>query len=317
MDPGPAPASFDPGAPEPHAPDAPPRRPARRFLHLILFLLTLFSTTVAGAVLSGPEPFSFHLLARIARSPGTWVSGLPYSLSALFILGCHEMGHYVACRLYRIDATLPYFLPGPNLFGTFGAVIRIRAPFPTRRALFDVGIAGPIAGFVALCPILLYGLLHSTVVPATPAPGEIALAPCLLLSLLYPLFFHPAEGMTISLHPLFVAAWFGLFATSLNLLPIGQLDGGHVLYSLSPRAHAIVSRVGNPILVVFGLLFGGYHLALFGILFAVLGIGHPRPMDETGPLGAARVMVGAFGLLLFLLTSFPFSPFATLGLLWH
>ena len=314
MDPELSPVPLEPGARVPPPAPPPAGRPATR--HLILFLLTLLSTTLAGAVLSAPEPFSVDLLERVVRSPRAWIGGLPYSLSALFILGCHEMGHYVACRLYRIDATLPYFLPGPNLFGTFGAVIRIRAPFPTRRALFDVGIAGPIAGFVALVPILLYGLLRSTVVTAAPSPGDIALPPCLLLTLLYPLFFHPEAGMTISLHPLFVAAWFGLFATSLNLLPIGQLDGGHVLYSLSPRAHMFVSRAGIPILVVFGLLSGGYHLVLFGILFGVLGIRHPRPIDEIEPLGGGRLLVAAFGLLLFLLTFFPLTP-QVFGIAWR
>ena len=300
----------------PRPPEEPSPRPARRPIHLLLFLLTLLSTTVVGVVLSGPEPFSFELLLRILRTPRTWGAGLPYSLAALFILGCHEMGHYVACRLYRIDSSLPYFLPGPNLFGTFGAVIRIRAPFPTRRALFDVGIAGPIAGFVALLPILVYGLARSTVVPIAPSPGDVGLSPCLLLSLLYPLFFQPPEGMTISFHPLFVAAWLGLFATSLNLLPIGQLDGGHVLYALSARVHAFVSRAGIAVLVVYGLLFGGYHLVVFGVLFGILGIRHPRPLDEIEPLGGGRIAVAVFGLLLFVLTFFPIAP-QVFGIAWR
>ena len=316
MDPGSAPAAIEPGVPAPLFPERPPRRPPRRLLHLGLLLLTLLSTTVVGVILSGPEPFSFALIGRVLKSPGTWGQGLPYSLAALFILGCHEMGHYVACRLYRIDSSLPYFLPGPNLFGTFGAVIRIRAPFPTRRALFDVGIAGPIAGFLALIPILLYGLARSTVVPIDPSPGDVGLSPCLLLEVLYPLFFQPPEGMTISFHPVFVAAWLGLFATSLNLLPIGQLDGGHVLYALSPRTHAVVSRAGVAVLVIYGLLFGGYHLAVFGILFGILGVGHPRPIDEAGTLGRGRIAVAVLGLILFLLTFFPLSP-QVFGFVWR
>jgi membrane-associated protease RseP (regulator of RpoE activity) len=306
---GPVPAPFEDGITVPPLPRAfASRRPSSPWLHAGLLLATLVSTTLVGAVLAGDAPFSFALLARLVRHPAEWGAGLPYSLSALFILGCHEMGHYVACRVYRIEATLPYFLPGPNLFGTFGAVIRIRAPFPTRRALFDVGVAGPIAGFVALLPVLAAGLALSTPTDVPPAPGEIALPSCLLLSILYPLFFDPAQGASIHLHPLFVAAWFGLFATSLNLLPIGQLDGGHMLYAVSPRAHAIVSRLGSPLLVLFGILTGGAHLVLFGILFWLLGLRHPRPLDEIAPLGAGRAAVALFGLLLFVLTFFPMAP---------
>ena len=316
MDSGIPPVPSEPGATMSRDSPPPPGRPSSPLLHLILFLLTLLTTTIMGAVAERPEPFSVETLVQVMRSPREWVAGLPFSLAALFILGCHEMGHYVACRLYRIESSLPYFLPGPNLFGTFGAVIRIRSPFPTRRALFDVGIAGPLAGFVALVPILLYGLAHSTVAPGVPSSGTIALPPCLLLSLLYPLYFPLAEGTTITLHPLFVAAWLGLFATSLNLLPIGQLDGGHVLYALSPRVHALVSRAGVVLLVVVGYYYGGVHLIVFGILFGLLGLRHPRPIDETQPLGGARLAIAVAGLVLFVLTFFPLAP-QVFGIAWR
>jgi len=309
LDDGSLPVPLEDGAQAPSLSPAPaPRRRSSPWLHAGLLLATIFSTTIVGAVLAGDDPFSFALLEKIVRHPGEWPAGLPYSLSALFILGCHEMGHYVACRLYRIDASLPYFLPGANMFGTFGAVIRIRAHFPTRRALFDVGVAGPIAGFVAILPVLALGFAWSTPTNVPPVPGEVGLPSCLLLSLLSPLFFDPAQGASIHLHPLFVAAWFGLFATSLNLLPIGQLDGGHMLYALSPRAHAIVSRFGSLLLVAFGLLSGGAHLVVFGVLFWLIGLRHPRPLDAIEPLGAGRHAVALFGLLLLVLTFFPMAP---------
>jgi membrane-associated protease RseP (regulator of RpoE activity) len=274
-------------------------------VNLVCFVATVISTLLAGATMTGSEAWSFALLLDLARRPAAWMAGLPYAAAALFILGAHEMGHYVACRLYRIDASLPFFLPGPNLFGTFGAVIRIRAPFTTRRALFDVGVAGPIAGFVAAVPILLYGLAHSSITAEPPHPGDILLNPCLLLDWLYPLFFTIGPETSVRLHPMFAAAWLGLFATSLNLLPVGQLDGGHMLYAVSPRAHRIVSRAGIVMMCVGGYRVGGYHLVLFGVVFAILGIRHPAPLDDVTPIGRGRLLVALLGLLIFILCFIP------------
>jgi membrane-associated protease RseP (regulator of RpoE activity) len=268
----------------------------------------VISTLLAGTLMTRSEPLSPALLLYLARRPATWLDGLPYAAGALFILGAHEMGHYIACRLYRIDASLPFFLPGPNLFGTFGAVIRIRAPFTNRRALFDVGVAGPIAGFVAAIPVLLYGLARSSITSEPPHPGDIGLTPCLLLEWLYPLFFTVGPEISVRLHPVFAAAWLGLFATSLNLLPVGQLDGGHMLYALSPRAHRIVSRAGIVVMCALGLLVGGYHLVLFGVLFAIIGIRHPGPLDDVTPLGPGRLLVALVGLLIFILCFIPVTP---------
>jgi len=306
------------GAP-PEVPSPPRRRPRRPFppwVNGVCFVATLFSTTIAGAVLARPDPLSFATLSQVLASPSTWWAGLPYALAAIGILGTHEMGHYIACRYYRIDASLPFFLPGPNLFGTFGAVIRIRAPFTDRKALFDVGVAGPRAGFAALLPVLWYGLRHSMVTNVPPAAGEVALTPCLLLDLVYPLFFHLEPGQSIQLHPLVSAAWLGLFATALNLLPIGQLDGGHMVYALSPRAHFWVSRILPAVLIVGGYKVGGFHLIFFGVLFGLLGARHPRPIDDLTPLGAGRRVVAVLGLLVFILTFIPQTP-QVFGLIWH
>ena len=255
-------------------------------------------------------------MRAVLRTPSAWAAGLPYSLAAIGILGAHEMGHYIACRYYRIDASLPFFLPGPNLFGTWGAVIRIRAPFTDRRALFDVGVAGPLAGFAALLPVLWYGLRHSVLTSEPPAAGDVALPSCLLLDVAFRVFFHPAPGQSVQFHPLVVSAWLGLFATALNLLPIGQLDGGHMVYALSPRAHAWVSWIVPPLLIACGLLFAGYHLILFGILFGVLGPRHPRPIDDVTPLDPGRLAVALLGLVVLILSFIPSTP-QIFGLVWR
>ncbi len=280
------------------------RRPLPPIVNLICFVLTLYTTLVAGTLMT-LEDFSWRTIADIIRSPGYWSLGIPYSFSLILILGSHEMGHYIACRLYRIEASLPFFLPSPLFFGTFGAVIRIRAPFTTRRALFDVGVAGPVAGFLVAIPVLLFGLAHSTVIRQPVPQAGLEFGDCLLLRLLYPFFFKAGAEVAIRPHPVFLAAWLGLLATFLNLLPVGQLDGGHMLYALSGRVHRVVSRYGCPLLVVGGLLIGGYHLVTFGLLFLILGTGHPPLIDEVEGLGARRVTVAVAALVILVLCFIP------------
>ena len=312
-------SGLDPaGAATPEVPASRERRPRRPFppwVNGLFFAVTLLSTTIAGAVLARPDPLNMETIGRVFRTPSLWPQGLSYSIAAIAILGAHEMGHYIACRYYRIEASLPFFLPGPNLFGTFGAVIRIRAPFTDRRALFDVGVAGPLAGFAALLPVLWYGLRHSVVTSAAPAAGEVALPPCLLLEIVFRFFFHPGPGQTVQLHPLVVASWLGLFATALNLLPIGQLDGGHMVYALAPRVHALVSRILPPVMIVGGYEIKGYHLILFGAVFWLLGPRHPRPIDDLTPLGAGRRAIAVLGLVVFILSFIPQTP-QVFGLVW-
>jgi membrane-associated protease RseP (regulator of RpoE activity) len=276
--------------------------PRRRFawLHAAFFLATVVWTLAAGTLMAGDGRRLVPWPGDLWSSPGAWRAGLPYAVGVILILGAHEMGHYVACRLYRIDATLPLFLPAPNPFGTFGAVIRIRSPFPSRRALFDVGVAGPLAGFVVAVPIVLYGLARSTA--GGPAPeGSLTLSSCLLLDRLYPLFFAP-DAAPIHLHPAFVAGWLGLFVTSLNLIPLAQLDGGHLLYALLPRIHERFSRLMLVIMSAVGAASGGYHLILFALVFAFFGVRHPPTLDDTEPLGGARRIVAILAALIFVLT---------------
>lgn len=281
------------------------RRPFPPVVNLLFFLATVLTTLISGTLIAlddmRPETI-WHVLAH----PYLWDLGLPYAAPLLLILSAHEMGHYVACRIYGIDASLPFFIPGlPVPFGTFGAVIRIRAPITTRRALFDIGVAGPIAGFVVAIPVLLYGLWHSTVSSLPPPEGTLILPLSPMLTLLVALVLPADQGSVILTHPSVAAAWLGLFATFLNLLPIGQLDGGHMVYALSRRAHQTTSRLALPALIVAGLLFGGEHLIVFGVLLMLLGTRHPPVLDESGQLGRARIAVAWLGLVIFLLCFTP------------
>jgi membrane-associated protease RseP (regulator of RpoE activity) len=236
-----------------------------------------------------------------------YLSGGPYlALGLLSILLSHEMGHYVACRLYRVDATLPFFLPAPglSLVGTLGAFIRIKSPFPHRRALFDIGVAGPLAGFFVCLPILFLGAVEARLTPSGPEAGGIFLGEPLLFQWVVRLVRgETPEGMTLVLGPLGLAAWFGLFVTALNLIPIGQLDGGHVTYALLGRKAALVSRIGSWVCVA--LVYFGPNWIVWAILVRVLGRGHPRTLNDDAPVGRGRVWVGLLSLVVFALCFVP------------
>ena len=295
-------------APPPPVARRVPRRRLPASVNLACFLLTVVTTLIAGTLLT-LEDFTTGTLRDVVLTPRLWTIGLPYSLSLILILGAHEMGHYLMCRRYGIDATLPFFIPGPPLLGTFGAVIRIRSPFTGRRALFDVGVAGPLAGFVVALPILAYGVSRSTVLHHLPRQGDFDFPSCFLLDLAFRHLIHDLRpGQLIRLHPVVVAAWVGMLATFLNLLPVGQLDGGHMLYALSRRLHKPVSIAVIIGLIAGGLLLHGYHLILFGSLWAAIGPRHPPVVDETGTIGAARLLVALLALLIFILCFIPQSP---------
>jgi membrane-associated protease RseP (regulator of RpoE activity) len=244
------------------------------------------------------------LLFALTAASVYLVGGPLLAVGLLSILLAHEMGHYVMCRIYRVDATLPYFIPFPfTLVGTLGAFIRIRGPIPHRRALFDIGIGGPLAGFALCLPVLALGILEARVVPDTPSAFAISLGE--------PPLFHWAavwlrglsEGQTLSIGPLGMAAWFGLFVTALNMMPIGQLDGGHVAYSLLREKAHLVSRIGSWVCV--GLIYFGPSWIVWAILLRVLGRRHPPTWDDSAPLGRARVAVGILGFVIFALCFTP------------
>jgi membrane-associated protease RseP (regulator of RpoE activity) len=289
----------------------------RYWLHALLFLATLYTTTLVGARMAynfvhNLPAFDVEndLLAytEMWSDPGQLLAGLPFSLTLLAILLAHEFGHYLACVYYRIDASLPYFIPSPSLIGTFGAFIRIRGQIFSRRALFDIGVAGPIAGFVFLLPALAIGLAYSKIIADVPQEGTVLFGRPVLLWMLERTIFPGVDPNMIYLHPIARAAWIGVFATALNLLPIGQLDGGHILYAFVGEKHRRLSRVFLLALIPLGVLYWWVWLFWALVLF-FFGSRHPAVYDEA-PLGRVRGRLGLFSIAMFVLCFMP-SPITT------
>jgi membrane-associated protease RseP (regulator of RpoE activity) len=287
-----------------------PKFQDRVWLHVLLFALTLATTTFIGAIhyLGFLDDFRNAVVPRLSWP--LMVRGVWYSGTILAILGCHELGHYFACRYYDVDASLPFFLPAPPPFltGTLGAVIRIREPFPSKRALFDVGIAGPIAGFLVTVPALFFGmaLSHVARVPASFVGEE--LGEPLLFKLASRLFFGSiADGYSVNLHPMAFAAWFGMLATALNLFPIGQLDGGHISYAVLGRRSIYVTYGAVGVLVALTFFAGSW--AFFALLIVmmliVFGRHHPRVWDEDVPLDRTRLLLAFCAVVIFVLCFTP------------
>jgi membrane-associated protease RseP (regulator of RpoE activity) len=296
-------------------PQPPRRRPAR--LALILLFLTILSTLAVGSEIArsyahDEEPFSEteSYLAMVLypfEHPQLLLLGIPFSFTLLGILGAHELGHYFACKLYRIDASYPYFIPAPTLFGTFGAFIRIRSPITTRRALFDVGIAGPIVGFILAVPAMAFAIATSKVVPGVAQdPNAIIFGNTLLMRIFMALFHPGVNPDWILLNPVGRAAWVGLFATALNLLPALQLDGGHIVYSLASEHHRRISLTVSLALIGLGI-YAWHGWALWGIILLVLSLRfrHPPLVDRWQPLTPAREMWALAAVLIFLLCFTP------------
>ncbi len=311
-------------------------RPTTRELirHSLLFLLTFISTTFAGIVINAPaadvpEPSTNGILGYLLYIPETYrrlvaellwqamadptllKKGLTFAVSLLTILTAHEMGHYLACRHYGVKATLPFFIPAPPLFlaGTFGAFIKMKSPIPSRRALFDIGLAGPLAGFVALLPVAVAGLL--TLQPGAPQTGSgvIIFNDPLLFQILGKLL---RTNLTDALpNSFYMAAWIGLLVTSLNLMPVGQLDGGHGTFAVfGQRAHKIIGRIAFVTVAVMSVLGFFWHGSPSGFLYTVLlavmlKVRHPAP-EQMEPLGRKRTIVAIITLLVFALSFVPF-----------
>lgn len=269
-------------------------------LHIVLFILTFLSMLAAGALLQkGVDIFS---------EPWRIVEGLPFALTLMVILLSHELSHYFASKKHHTKATLPYFIPAPSLVGTFGAFIKMKSPIITRKALIDIGASGPIAGFVLSVIAAIVGLSHSSVVPTTEMKGGLSLGDSILFSLLSRLVLGtPPASYDILLHPVAFAGWIGLFVTSLNLIPIGQLDGGHIAYAFLRERHRILSIVLVIMLLILGFVFWEMW-ALWGALMIVLGLSHPPVIHWEVPLDRKRKVVGVLAFIIFILTFMP-SPF--------
>lgn len=273
---------------------------ARPWPQILLFVATIFTTLFAGALQQGVNPLS---------DPTGLLSGLPFSLSLLSILGAHELGHYFTGRWYGVQVTLPYFIPAPPpvILGTFGAFIKMKSPVIDRRSLFDIGIAGPLAGMVLAVPVLMLGLTMSEIVPTRGLHG-ISLGSPLLFTVVQKMTLGSIpEGMDVLLHPVAFAGWIGFFVTALNLIPLGQLDGGHIAYALIGRRSERVAFLTAIILAFLGLTFWPGWLFWAFIAF-MLGFKHPPTMNDVTPLDAGRRLLGlgALLLLLCLITPAPF-----------
>lgn len=299
------------------------RRPAQRYwLHLLLLVTTFVTTLTVGARLQYNFSQNLPILVEsddaLPMFPVTWVIhqpsrlllGLPFSLTLMGILLAHEMGHYLYCRRYGVQATLPFFIPAPTLIGTLGAFIRIRSRIRSRDALFDIGIAGPFAGFVVALPVMFLGLLLSHTAPAALNQD---------IELGFPLIFQlgryfagactghwlPGFGQVL-LHPVAIAAWVGMFATALNLLPGGQLDGGHIVFALNPGAHKRISRLAIVVLIPLGIYFW-FGWFVWAVLLWVSGLRHPS-VPTWPDLSKRRRATSLLALLLLMLTLAP-APF--------
>lgn len=304
--------------------------------HTALLLLTALTATLSGVMfaatdvaepaLASPVKLLDYLLyvpeyylkligifiQQAIQQPVLLTQGVTFAASLLLILATHEAGHYIACRRYGVEATLPFFIPTPPLLGvgTFGAFIKIKSPIPSRRALFDIGVAGPLAGFAVALPVAIAGLL--TLQPPLPVTNAgIVFNDPLLFRLL-------ARGLSVDLaptsptNPFYLAAWVGLLVTSLNLMPVGQLDGGHATYSIfGARAHKTIGRLAFIAVAVIAVLGWTWHRSLTGLLWTallaiMLRVRHPQAGDDQEPLGRARLIVAAVTLLVFILSFVPF-----------
>ena len=293
-----------------------PRTRERYWLYCLLFGATFFTATVVGAAMQldfdRNLPFhlenSFPMYRAVWRNPGTLLLGLPFSVTLLAILLAHEFGHYLAALYHRVDASLPYFLPSPFL-GTFGAFIRVRSPIYSKRVLFDIGISGPLAGFVVLLPALAVGFAFSKIIPGIGLQSDVTFGSPTLQWLLQQAIFPGVRTVDLYLHPIARAAWVGMFATAMNLLPIGQLDGGHILYSFFPKHHRLISKLLCLAMLPLGKLWLGW--AVWGVLLFWLGRRHPV-IHDPAELTPGRRQLGLLALVVFILC-FTFEPIGTGG----
>lgn len=266
------------------------------YLHMVLFALTFLSTLAAGALQKGIDLF---------QEPLRLWEGLPFSLTLMIILLSHEFSHYFTSRAHRTEATLPYFIPAPSIIGTFGAFIKMKSPIATRKALIDIGASGPIVGFVVSVAASVVGLGLSEVIAVPEEEGMLGLGDSLLFSFLARAILGATpEGLDILLHPIAFAGWIGLFVTTLNLIPIGQLDGGHIAFALFGRLHRNISMVLVAAMGAMGIIYWAGWM-IWAVLMLFLGLGHPPVLYWESPLDPSRKGIGWLALFIFVITFIP------------
>lgn len=300
--------------------------PKRIWINVILFGVTIISTFVVGfswgvsykyGDVSTQNP-QVSLDSAVLKDPQIIQMSVVYAAVLMGILLGHELGHFLACRHYRINATLPYFIPAPTLIGTLGAFIKIKSPITRKKELFDVGVAGPLTGFVLSLPALVYGLSLSKVVPSLPREGSLVFGEPLILRIMGRFILQGIPGdFDVILHPVAFAGWVGIFVTALNLFPVGQLDGGHVMYALLGSK----ARKSAPLLLVGFILLGIFFWIgwfIWAGLIYFLGLKHPRIADEHLSLSPKRKLIGGIVFVIFVLSFIPapvkgYSLFAVLN----
>ncbi|MCP4727558.1 MAG: site-2 protease family protein [bacterium] len=277
--------------------------PPKKTLNIILFILTVFSTLFMGSILEGGNPFESLSQLRL---------GIPFSGTLLGIIGLHEFGHYYMCKRHGVSATLPFFIPAPTIIGTLGAVIKIKSPITNNKALFDIGAAGPIAGFVVAIPAVIYGLQISTVMEVQNAAGGLTLGDPLLMKIaMNYIIGEIPEGFSVYISSVGFAGWVGLLVTAFNLLPIGQLDGGHIAYSLMGKKQTFLGYA--TFIALFPLTFYWWGWFVWIIIALVMKIKHPTAHTVFEPLDLKRKMIGLLCLIIFILCFIPI-PIVGMGL---
>ena len=281
------------------------------YINLILFFLTFFTTTIVGAVFflsfSNPEKeLSSHTIKDYLLNPQNFLKGFYYSIPLLIILFAHEMGHYLMCKKYKINATPPYFIPAPTLAGTFGAVIRIKEPIYSKIPLFDIGVAGPLMSFFLSIPILIYGIGRSKIIHSLPSEGINLGEPLVFKLISYIYFKDLPENANLLIHPLAFAGWFGILVTAFNLIPIGQLDGGHILYAYSSKVYMNLRYFFIAGLIMAGIVFWPGWLLWAGLIL-IFGMRHPPVIDDQRELDFKRKLL-FFLIIIIFIVSFTPSP---------
>ena len=283
------------------------------WINILLFVATVISAFFVGITWSinykytdfVPESPQISQLADMITDPEILFLSILYAVVLMSILLAHELGHFLACRHYRIDATLPYFIPAPTLIGTLGAFIKIKSPITKKQQLFDIGIAGPLAGFILAVPTLIYGISQSKVLPTLHREESIIFGEPLLLKIIGNIVFKGVpEEFDVFLHPVAFAGWVGILVTALNLFPIGQLDGGHVVYAMLGKKSKKVAKLVLLAFIVMGVFFWVGWL-VWALLISVLGLKHPRITDEEIPLSSGRKILGVVVIVIFIISFIP------------
>jgi fumarate reductase subunit D len=289
-------------------------RKANKFwLNILLFIITCFSAFFVGLSWSVSYTYSDELTRdsqfvptpQVFSDPRVIGLSLVYAGVLIVILLGHEMGHYLTCRYYHIEATLPFFIPAPTLIGTLGAFIKIKSPITLKKQLFDIGVSGPLVGFCLSLPALIYGLSLSKIVPSVPRVDTLVFGEPLLLKFISSLMFRNIQAESdLFLHPIGFAGWVGILVTAFNLFPVGQLDGGHVSYALLGQKSKPLARLLIIVFIIMGVFFWiGW--IVWALLILLLGLKHPRVIDEGERLSRLRQALGIVVVAIFILSFIP------------